>query len=461
MRLIFSGLFLFSTLLATEQTPIKTIAQDLHPLFASAHWGVHVIDAKTQEVLYTHRASDLFIPASVTKLFTTSAALEALSPSYLFYTRIKAVHLPDSEGLLKGNLYLVGGGDPSLTSEGLQDLAKRVYAAGVRVISGAVVVDDALFDAALPIHAEYEDLAYDYAAQECALTINHNCATLTLLPNPEGQGFAIITAEQDCADIAIINAVITDKAALKPKITLTRNADQTLTVQGLLPFTCTSTTRKVAVLEPQEYARRIFVRALQDQGIAINHAHDDEAGHNEPLNELACLSSAPLLTILKSINQDSDNLAANMLLKTATMSALDALLQRVGIPKNALLLCDGSGLSRHNSMSPKQAVKLLSYMQTSDYRDAFQHSLAGGGMPGSLQKRFHKEPFKPGCILGKTGFMSGISNLAGFMELQNGRTLIFALFINHSLWSPPETAEALDKLVQYIFEHTRPGTREN
>ena len=155
---ILSSILMTPTLLLAEDT-IESVAKDIHPLFLSSHWGVHVIDSDNKQVLYTHNGSQLFIPASVTKLFSTAAALEILGPSHLFYTHVKASVLPDKEGVIKGNLYLVGGGDPSLTSEGLHELAKRVYNAGIRTILGKVIIDDALFNGcSLPIHGEWEDL---------------------------------------------------------------------------------------------------------------------------------------------------------------------------------------------------------------------------------------------------------------------------------------------------------------
>ncbi len=433
---------------------LESMAKEIHPLFSSSHWGMHVVDSDTKQVLYTHNASQLFIPASVAKLFTTAAALEILGPSHLFYTRVKASVLPGKDGVVEGKLYLVGGGDPSLTSEGLYELAKRVHEAGVRKIFGEVIVDDTLFDGcSLPIHGEWEDLPLDYSAEESSLSVNDNSVEVTIWPNPAGTGLANVQIKQEVPYCQLINQVITDEKTQRPKLVITRGlSDNVIEVTGVISSKSAPIKRGMAVHHPHEFAKMIFLKALQDNGITIVKSVSTNQDKNMELHEIASISSASLVSIINKTNKQSDNLSANLLLKYTNRitPAIKLLLDNVSIPSNECLLCDGSGLSRHSLVTPKQTVRLLEYMNDGPYKSEFADSLACAGGPGSLETRFPEDLFPGWIVRAKTGSMSGMSNLAGMIHLPDGRQLIFSVFINSSLWSFKETSEALDRLLWHV-----------
>lgn len=416
-------------------------AEEPHPLLSSSHWGAYVIDADSEEEVYSHNASQLFIPASITKLFTTAVALEVLGPSHLFYTQVKASALPDEDGLLRGNLYLVGGGDPSLTSEGLRELARRVSEAGVRTVFGKILIDDSLFNGtSLPIHGEWEDLSEEYSAEENALSVNDNSVRVVVASNSEK--IATIVIEQDVPYCQLVNKVTVDQKIQKPSLTICRGlTDNVITVTGAISTDATLIKRKIAVHHPQEFAKEIFIKALEERGVLIENS--ESSASQEQLYEIARLPSVPLLLIVNRINKESHNLSANLLFK-ATKTA--SFLSRA----SDSLLYDGAGLSRHNLITPIQTVALLAYMDKSCYNLQFLESLPSAGSVGTLAKRFSQEQFPGVVVRAKTGSMSGISNLAGFIELPCGRRRIFAIFINNSLWSGKETAKALDELLIQI-----------
>jgi len=447
----------------SEDIDLEATARGIHPLFSSAHWGMHVIDADSKQVLYTHNASRLFVPASVAKLFTTAAALEVLGPSHRFHTRVRAAAVPDHAGVVKGDFYLVGGGDPSLTSEGLRELAKRAYEAGVRTVCGDVIVDDTLFDGcSLPTHGQWEDLPLDWAAEESALSVNGNSVEVVVAPNSAGVGLAQVRIKQDVPYCQLVNRVMTDRNITEPALAITRGlTDNVIEVQGVIPAESIPINTKIAVHHPQEYAKAIFLKALQDSGIVVTKAsHPDIMGD---LHEVAAVSSAPLLSIIHEINTHSLNLSANLLLKYTNKqvsasaagghgasSAITSLLHGASIPPGGCLLCDGSGLSRHNLVTPEQTVKLLEYMGDGPYQSAFADSLARPGADGTLATRFAPGLFPGMAVKAKTGELSGVSSLAGFVHLDDGRRLIFAVFINCSLRPEEETADALDRLLRHV-----------
>lgn len=442
---LFLGTFIFLSTLSASRN-LQEIAKEVHPLFLTAHWGMHVVDLENRQMLYTHNAAQLFVPASVTKLFTTAAALEVLGPSHLFHTRVKASALPDNEGIIRGNIYLAGGGDPSLTSQGLNDLAARVHEAGVRTILGEVLVDDSLFEgSSLPTHAEWEDLPFSYAAEISSLTVNSNCVEITVSPDPENGNVKI---EQDVPYCLLTHQVKVDPTIQKPHLKITRDlADNVIKVSGDVPVDFAPIKASVTVHRPHEMARMIFLKALRDRGVVIQNAPSEACGH---LYEIASISSPPVHSIIQRINKFSDNLFASLLLVHANAQiqsdALKYILNQSSIPTNQCALHDGSGLSRHNSISPEQTTRFLAYMHDGVYKHEFLESLASPGAKGSLEGRLTDRVIKA-----KTGGMSGVSNLAGYLYRKNKSPLAFAIFINHSLWSNKETSAALDGLLRQIF----------
>lgn len=421
-------------------------AQDFenHPLFSSAHWGMHLIDAESKEVLYSHNASQLFVPASVSKLFTSANALVTLGPSYRFDTVVKTSACQDPQGNIPGDVYLVGGLDPTLNSQGLKELAQQLRDRGITCIHGKVFADDCLCNgSSLPVHTEWEDLTYYYAAEQSALTINDNIVKLVMTPNLSGEGPAIVTIEQDVPYCTVINELETADPATPASISITRGlSNNAFTVSGTIPAQCSPIQQNVAIHEPQEYARLIFVKALQTCGINILEKEFQECSNQ--ISILGSISSPPISTIIELVNKVSNNLTSDLLLKSVQVT-FEHLMKLLNIEAREYAIYDGSGLSRHNLISPKHTVRLLEFMLDSPFRDAFMQSLPIAGVDGTLEKRFKALPQNI-IIKAKTGSMSGISNLAGYVETPN-RRLIFAIFFNNSLWSNSETSSLLDALL--------------
>jgi D-alanyl-D-alanine carboxypeptidase/D-alanyl-D-alanine-endopeptidase (penicillin-binding protein 4) len=419
---------------------------------------MYAIDAKTKEVLYSRHASHLFIPASIAKLFTSAAALDSLGPSYVFETIVKSSTLPDKEGKMNGQLYLVGGADPFLNTQALKQLARDVYERGVRVVKGKLIVDDSLFKGSpLPIHGEWQDLTMDYACEQSALSINDNIVKVTILPHAATGKLAEIQVEQEIPYCQLINQVLTSRKAKMASLSISRGlTDNLIAIEGVIPLSHPAITTRIAIHNPQEYAKEIFRKALQEEGILVMETMDQP--DESRFYEMARISSVPLSLIIYKMNKQSHNLSADLLFKYMAQkfslpylvnNALDQLMNKIGINSSEYKLYDGSGLSRHNLITPKQTVKLLEYANEASFKDEFMASLPIGGRDGTLVHRF--QDLLPYCqIRAKTGHMSGINNLAGYMEFPNGRQIIFAIFIDHSLLSADELTMALDACVSEL-----------
>ncbi len=428
-------------------------AQDANPLFSVANWGLCVIDADTKEVLHAHNENRLFIPASITKLFTAVTALEFLGPSHLFYTKAASSEPMDSRGCISGNVYLIGGGDPLLDTAALKKLARQVHEKGVKVIRGQIIADDTLYKPSLPIHSEWEDLVEYYAAELTALSINENVVKARIHPNPFGRGQAKATLEEEVPFCTLKNHVLTVKDLSEPSFILTRGLENNeIEIKGTIPANHTAVEIPIAIHNPQEYARRIFSQALSSHGIIVEGSKKPHV--SKRTYELARHSSAPLSGLIQKMNKISHNLIADLLFKYMNRHSDDPLrqlLQRFEIKPSEYSLFDGSGLSRHNLISPLQTVKLIDYALQSPYHKFFLESLPIGAEEDSCLKDRFQNLYPGVTIRAKTGGMTGISCLAGTIELPTGKQLIFALFINNSLLSWKKTSAALDEMVQHII----------
>lgn len=456
--LLLSSFFILCFLSFTKKLNFQHRINSALP--SSAHWGIYAIDAKTKEVLYSRRASHLFIPASIAKLFISAAAFDSLGPSYVFETVVKSSTLPDEEGKIHGNLYLVGGADPFLNTQALRQLAKEVYKRGVREVYGKLIVDDSLFkSSSLPVHGEWQDLIMDYACEQSALSINDNIVKVTILPHAANGRLAKIQVEQEIPYCQLINQVVTSRNAEMASLSISRGlADNLIEIKGMIPLSNPAITTRIAIHNPQEYAKEIFRKALQDEGISVREIRDqpDESGPYE----IARIPSVPLSLLIYKMNKQSHNLSADLLFKYMAQKfplpdleneALDQLMNKIGINSSEYKLYDGSGLSRHNLITPQQTVKLLEYANEASFKRDFTASLPLGGMDGTLAHRF--QDLLPYCqIRAKTGHMSGINNLAGYIEFSNGRQIIFAIFIDHSLLSVDKLTMDLDAaLSELVF----------
>lgn len=442
-----------------EQEVITSINKKI--AISSAYFGACFIDAETHEVLFSHNASKLFIPASITKLFTAAAALEFLGPDHTFETTVYTSEQPDQRGNISGNAYLVGSGDPSLETRHLKSLAAMLRAKGITRISGSIIADDSLFQSAPPIHSEWEDLVEAYSPECSPLSVNDNMVKITVTPHPSGKGLNTAHVDQDVEYCQLINKINTSTHVTEAEISAKRGfTNNVIELSGAIPLQSDKTSIKVAIHQPAEYARQLFVNYLIKEGITIG---DFPFQKHQDLYEIASQSSPPLSFLIAKMNKTSHNLTAELIFRAIGAAGLtpqntilqqarlltSAYLEQLAIKSDAYQLYDGSGLSRHNLVSPQQVITLLSFLKNSPHSKVFIDSLAVPDEVGSLLNRFNGHKFD---IKAKTGSMSGTSNLAGFATAASGRKVIFAVFVNHSTDKWQKITEELDEMVIGLLE---------
>ncbi len=420
-----------------------------------AHLGLSFIDLASGDVLFEHEAEKLFVPASVTKLFTSTALLDTLGENFQIRTSLLASTLPDSEGTLHSNLKLVGRGDPTLDELALARLAEQLYQKGVRRITGKVVADESYFDDIAPNpQAEWEDTFWYFSSELSPLSCEKNALELIVTPGPTIGSHASLTLKQKIPYLTLCNEVHTEK---KERPLVVRRTENKRTLRIIGAVAKKPIKERLSLPSPADYTTELFTRALKKSGIII----DEQETKNETHLELTYILSPPLKDLLPPILKQSQNIYAELLLRVMgkeTRPQGECLLEgrqclaRV-LPSQNYRLFDGGGESRHNLVSPQHVTSLLRQIDAAPYRQAIFTALSIGGKDGCLANRFQKT-FGEGNIRAKTGTVSGIATLAGYATSKKGRRIAFSLFLNHFTCPQKEARDYLDTLLLSLLEQS-------
>lgn len=488
----------FCLSLAAALAPVRVSAQTLAGRIESVlraaqprHglWGVHVVDLATGRAVFAHQEDRMFVPASTAKLFSTAYALHRLGAGYRFRTAVAAPSRPDASGVIRGDVRLVGGNDPTLsgrrfpyqrnvqTSDPLDPLAELAAALareGVRRIEGDIVGDDtACYWEPYPAGRAQEDAIWDYGAPVSALSFNDNRISVSVLPGSRAGDLARV-AVSPRLDYFLVQNRVTTVAGRSSNVLVTRAAgSRQIRLWGTIGLQAGGEGRSLAVDDPALFAAAAFREVLMRGGIPVSgravarHLYPGEAsakGPGEPGEVvLAERLSPPLSDILTVVNKESVNLHAELLLleaarrpdgaasRSAALEGLEAFLKEAGIPEGEARLLDASGLSMLNMISPRAVTGLLAWMERSANREAFRNSLAIAGEEGTLRSRFTSQPVAR-RIQAKTGTLSRVNAIAGYADTAAGGRLAFAVLVNNHTAPGGEVRALIDKICMLLVE---------
>ena len=423
------------------------------PKLARSRWGIQIETLDDAQVLYSLEADKYFTPASSAKLLTTAAALVELGADFRIETPIYAQgNAPNLT-----SLRIEGRGDPTLSRDSLKALVRQLQELGIKRIE-KLIVDDRYFpQPALNPTWEWLDIYSYYATAVNSLILDRNTVTLTILPQQLGQPVKLrwsnaiaakqwrvennaITAPQDTEYNVTINGIL---------------GEPVLKINGELAINYDPDVWDLAVSNPANYFLESWRLVLETTGINVTQgAINQKIIDNQFKFKIASITSPQLAILLPEINQKSNNLYAEVILKhlqkqLKAKDSIDALgqsLDKLGINKQDYILVDGSGLSRHNLLTPKVLVETLSLMTNSKYSNIYQNSLAIAGKTGTLKNRF-LDTNVSGNLWGKTGTLTGVGTLAGYLYVPNYETLIFSIIVNNSDLSSKEIRSAIDEIV--------------
>ena len=413
------------------------------PQWERSQWGI-VVAPLGNAPIYEHDAQTYRVPASNVKLLTTAAALVELGPDYQILTPI---HRYGTAPTLT-QLHISGRGDPSLTTANLQAFAQRLYNEGVREIQ-LLSVDDAPAHTHRPPTWEQADLNFYYGAAVNRLILNRNAFRVTFLPQGLGQPVQVVSEDLTALGQWQWQNLTTTVSEEGAAVEVARSFTQPqLTLTGSLPINGGSTSWQMAVLDPTAYFLDSFRLALNQAGITVGRTLVSDP----PVDHIPqdYFTSPPLAELIESINQPSDNVGAEALLQQlGSLETATAILTTLGVDPEGYHWVDGSGLSRQNLLSPAAMVQLLQAIGQHQYAEVFRDSLPLGGESGTLANRF-RNPAPGATVYAKTGTMTGISSLSGYLQPEGGEPWVFAIMINGATSSVQAQRAAIDEVVGAI-----------
>ena len=438
-------------------------------------WGVVVHSLARNERLYERNGGTLLVPASAMKLVSLAAAAEAVGWAHAFETRLLAAG-PVVNGVLEGDLVIAGSGDPSVFGrpgdDSLASWVDALRARGITRIAGRVIGDDDALEEPRPGFAwSWEDLGYTYGAIPGALNIAENRLAAVVSPALLEGLPATIELPAEARDLPVANNVRTGPAGtgtnLWPEF---RPGGVTLTINGTIAMGEQPANVSVAVGNPTEWVARALRNRLLAAGIDVagRPVDVDDLPVRPDWNRATLLHthrSRALWEIAKPLLKDSINLYAEAVLLLApghdgrrtTDIALDAVRARLeswGIPKEGIQIVDGSGLSRRNVVAPQTLIAILQRFYDESGASPFMQAQAIAGRDGTLATRMKDTPAE-GNAIGKTGSMSNVRTLAGYVKTADAEPLAFAIMANNFEGPGSGVTATIDRLVARLASFSR------
>ncbi len=437
--------------------------------------GIKIVALDSGKVIYEDNAEKYFMPASNMKNFTVATALERLTPNFRFVTSVFANSRPDSDGTLKGDLTIFGRGDMSFSTsfsekdyfKALDELADAILRAGVKRVEGNLVGDESYFSGfAIPAGWEWDDLQWYYGAEVSALPFNDNAVDLSVRGSSPG-GPCVVNILPFNPVMRFVNTCKTTAAGTRQDLSVHKSLDQNLLeIGGTMP-SGSQYNNRITVTRPAEIFIALLKDRLEKKGVVVTgqriliNAKDKSmpaVASSVPPVEIARQESPPFSVIAAKTLKPSQNMYTETILWTLGEQgrsfpvAPDAksnpffdpgstssdrglfvvrnFLSEIGVAPDGIIQWDGSGLSRHNLVTPAAVVALYTYMaKQSKYSAVWLGSLTIGGVDGTLRNRF-KGTRTIGNVRGKTGTIDQVSALSGYVTTSAGEKAVFSIIVN-------------------------------
>lgn len=479
-------LLIIQAVQAYSQTNTLKLEREIEKLKADeslkhAVWGICVMPVKKDTVIAEYNSAVSLIPASTLKIVTTGAALSLLGSDFRFETKLQYDGTFDTlTGTIKGNLYITGGGDPTLESAYFKDKndslsttdkwANYLQYKGIRKIEGAVIGDASIFeDNLLPAQWTWADMGNYYGAGACGLTYGDNKYTVYLKSTAKGTATTILKIQPAIKGLQLINTVTSggndDNAFIYgAPYTYYRK------IQGTIPPYKNNYDIAGAIPDPALYCAQMLDSSLRAIGVVISQKPttvralaEMEMYYAQPRQTLFTNYSPNLSDIVYWTNLKSNNLYAEHLLKylgykqngigttTEGTETVTAFWQRKGVNVSGFFMNDGSGLSRSNVITTKTEAQILRVMaKEKTYKD-FYASLPVAGKSGSLGS-LCEGTVAENNLRAKSGYITRARGYTGYVKNKKGETLCFSLLANNYECTAGEMKKKLERLMVAIAE---------
>jgi len=416
----------------------------------------------TGDVWYERNPNLLLLPASNQKLITTAAALALLGADYRFATTLKSRKTALRDGVIRGDLYLCGSGDPFLDEDGLDDLVRQLTQRGVKEVEGSIVGDGSCYPPpAYGYGWSWDDMSYYYSAPVCGLNYHRNVCDITVIPAERPGHRAGVRLLPSCAPVSIVNQTMTRQTEEGGDLSAERDlGGSTVRVAGAIPPRSAGgreTAVRVTVSNPALYAVRRLREKLRSAGILVRGSAKQGTAASDATEVIGTTFSPPLSELVRLVNKPSDNLGAECLLRAiglarkgvgsvaAGREEVIAWLKSIGAPADGIILRDGSGLSRMNYVTAYTLRCVLRAMTTSPLADIYRESLPVAGVDGTLRSRMKDTPAQGNCRA-KTGYASNVSSLSGYVATKSGKRLLFVILMNNHACRNADATAVQDRM---------------
>jgi D-alanyl-D-alanine carboxypeptidase/D-alanyl-D-alanine-endopeptidase (penicillin-binding protein 4) len=448
-------LFPLAGSLAARQQPSPPLQLQAEQIVAGASgvWGVFAWSIDEGRPLISINGSTVMTPASNNKILTSIWALDMLGPDHRFETDL-LVTGPIENGVLRGDVVIRGSGDPafgypprvghSLFIEDpmtpLHQMARRLAMLGVRAVEGDVVGDATAFDTVLVGPSWPDDTgagAAQYAPRVSGLPFQRNMVWVEAMPAPDG-GPAIIRLEPEVTVVPVVSTVRTGGGGARVVRRATQDTIRvTGGVSGRGPHRYGVGVADPALLTTDALRHALTLAGIQVSG--VSRTGETPEGARVVHRQV----SIPVQTMIPFLNQQSDNFFAEHLWKAAAREAVGEgsyvrggpaaalhFIQRAGVPAGEVYQFDGSGLSSLTRISANALVRALIYAHEQPYADLWHASLAVAANPTGTMNRLYRGTRAAGNLHAKTGFISRVRSLSGYVRAANGELIAFSFLYN-------------------------------
>ncbi len=446
-------------------------------LFAHAHWGALIKSLKTGKVWYERNSNKMFMPASNEKILSGSAALVTLGPDFTFTTDL-CYNGELADSVLKGDLIVFGNGDPTLYERFQKDSRDLFYSwadllksRGVTKITGNIIGDDNAFDDEnLGGGWSFDGLDVWYSAEVGPLQLNEDYVDITVIPPSDKNGEVEIIPNLPSKYYNIVNnltVIDTGRAHFNFSRAYGTN---TIVFDGTVKAGSGKFVVSPSITNPTLFYVTVLKEALEEKGITVGGNSvdcDDIPNWNHKAEDFPILDvhhSPKLIDILTGMLKRSQNLYAETMPRILGWNetglgsfgngkkVVERVLRNFGVEPGTYQYVDGSGLSRYDYVSPEELVKILTGMYNSQYKQLWYNALPVAGVDGTLRNRM-KGTKAEGNVHAKTGTISNVRGLSGYVKTAGGEELVFSFLVNGHLLSSKDTEDITDSVLELIADY--------
>jgi len=445
----------------------------------AGEWSFYLSETDSANVLFNINSNKVLVPASTLKIVTTGTAMAILGGGYRMVTRVQYDgNIDAATKILNGNIYITGGGDPSLGSEVFGSSLQRVIndwtfaikKLGIDSINGAVIADvDAFEREPIPISWAWQDMQCDYGAGLYGLNINENVFHMTFNVGKDGKTF--ITTKPNVPGLKLYNQSIYNPNIPKSYAYVQGSPYQfNRTVFGEV---LKNHVERAALPDPPLFCAQLLAKELKANKIRIKDSasttwqmklNNVKVNSRKERKLITATASPELRKLVYHTNQISQNFYAENILRAISLhqsgyssshgsvNEIYRFWKEKNVDLRGICMVDGSGLSRMNTISTHQLVDMLNYFaKDSAMSSDFYNSLPVAGVSGTL-RRMADSTLAEGNLHAKSGSMTRVKSYAGYLKTKSGKSLTFAVIANNTLWDDKQLKQICEKLFSLMAD---------